>query len=199
MQIQVILRKVGEHRQSEFQRRHFGKSQRVGGHLHHHMRHTGVTHGGKQRVQFRRVRGRHIGKMIRIFRMIHLIAYAALHRTNQTARIACHAQNMIQHHGNRGFPVCPCDSDQAQLLCRVPPKRVKQPGKRLSCIRHDKTWHPLYLPLGNQQHCTVFHRFFGKIRAVGMKPADCHENPAGQHFGRIRKNPGNLCIPHGIK
>ena len=190
VEVQVILRQVGEHRHVEAGAPDPAQGQRVAGHLHRGGGHPALGHDREQGLQIGRLRGgQRAGQPVP--------ADPGLHPADQAGLVARGAQAGLQQVGRGGLAAGPGHADEPQPARRVPVHPARDLAQLAARIGEHEDRHPGLrgagpaVRVGQHRDGARRDRVGAERGAVDLGPGQRDVQVAGRHHARVERDPGD--------
>jgi hypothetical protein len=189
VEVEVILRQVGERADRELDAGQAVHRQRRRRHLHHHVGHAIGDHPGERLVQ-------HLGRRRGVRRVVALAAPAVVDRADHARLVAGGAQHRLDQVRGRGLAVGAGDADQRQPPRRVIGQRRDRVAQRARAVGDDQLRHrePVDRGLDHHRRGAALDRGRDEGVAVAAPPAHRHEQRAGADRPRVRGHRAHLGV-----
>ena len=190
MEIQVILRQVGEHRDVEARARDPAESQRMAGHLHRRGGYPALGHDREQSLQIGRLGGgQGTGQPVP--------ADPGLHPADQSGLVAGRAQPGLQQVGRGGLAAGPGHADEPQPTRRVPVYPAGHIAQFAPRIGEHEDRHPgrrgagPSVRVGQHRDGPRGYGVGAERGAVDLGPGQRDIQVAGRHRARVERDPAH--------
>ena len=171
MEVEVILRQIGERADRKRNAVYAVEHQRVRGNLHDNMRAACISHAGKQRVQLVGFRRGTLG-------FDHLVTDKVLVGADQADLVACILEHMLDQVGRGGLAVGAGHAEHDHALRRMAEAVCRNLSERDTGILHNDCGHAFRRFLTDNGYRTLFHRLGDVLMAVGRVAADGYKQVA---------------------